>query len=274
MARFVIGDVQGCFDELELLLARLAFDPAKDRLLFVGDLVNRGPKSLEVLRWVTTHADCVRTVLGNHDLHLLAVAAGISKRKPGDTLDGILAHPQCAAFCDWLRFQPLIIDLDSALVVHAGIWPGWTKAKALEQAAAVEAVLRGADWQSFLEQMYGNHPAHWDEAKSRIDKLRFTVNACTRMRFVDQNFNLQLKFKGEVENAPAGLYPWFDAPGRKPVPRPLIGHWSALGLRLLDNVWATDTGCIWGGALTAVNIDTAEVFQQPALASYQEVAEG
>ena len=274
MARFVIGDVQGCFDELELLLGKLAFDPASDQIWFVGDLVNRGPRSLEVLRWVTTHPGAVRTVLGNHDLHLLAVAAGIAKRKPGDTLDAILAHPQCAAFCDWLRFQPLMIDLDTAVVVHAGIWPGWSKAKALEQAASVEAVLRGDDWRAFLEQMYGNQPAHWDEAKSRIDKLRFTVNACTRMRFVDAHFNLQLKFKGELANAPTGLYPWFEVPGRKGTSRALIGHWSALGLRLLDSVWATDTGCIWGGALTAVNIDTAEVFSQPALASYQQVEEG
>ncbi|KPC49233.1 symmetrical bis(5'-nucleosyl)-tetraphosphatase [Amantichitinum ursilacus] len=274
MARYVIGDVQGCFDELDLLLATLQFDPTRDRIYFVGDLVNRGPKSLEVLRWVTTHSDSVQTVLGNHDLHLLAVAAGISKRKPGDTLDAILAHPQCAAFCDWLRFQPLMIDLDIAVVVHAGIWPGWTKSRAMEQAAAVEAVLRGDDWKSFLEQMYGNQPAHWDEARSRIDKLRFTVNACTRMRFVDKDFNLQLKFKGEVETAPAGLYPWYEAPERKSAPKALIGHWSALGLKMLDNVWATDTGCIWGGQLTAINIDSGEVYQQPALRSYQAIEAG
>ncbi|GGP21483.1 symmetrical bis(5'-nucleosyl)-tetraphosphatase [Silvimonas iriomotensis] len=272
MARYVIGDIQGCFEELTLLLDKLEFDASRDRLWLVGDLVNRGPQSLEVLRWIMGQGSAVQTVLGNHDLHLLAVAAGIAKRKAGDTLDAILDHPQCAAFCEWLRYQPLMLDLGDALLVHAGVWPGWNKEKALEAAAAVEATLRGEQWRAFLEDMYGSQPAHWSDAKNKTERLRFTVNACTRMRFVDKDLNLQLKYKGELDQAPAGLQPWFAAQGRKRTPRVLCGHWSALGLRMNDEVWATDTGCIWGGQLTAVNLDTAAVIQQPALRSYQEVA--
>ncbi|GGP26899.1 symmetrical bis(5'-nucleosyl)-tetraphosphatase [Silvimonas amylolytica] len=272
MARYVIGDIQGCFEELTLLLDKLAFDAGRDRLWLVGDLVNRGPQSLDVLRWVMGQGGAVQTVLGNHDLHLLAVAAGIAKRKAGDTLDAILDHPQCAAFCEWLRYQPLMIDLGDALLVHAGVWPGWSKEKALEAAAAVEATLRGEQWKAFIEDMYGSQPAHWNDAKNKTERLRFTVNACTRMRFVDKDFNLQLKFKGELEQAPAGLQPWFSVQGRKRTQRVVCGHWSALGLRMNDEVWATDTGCIWGGQLTAVNLDTAEITQQPALRSYQDVA--
>ncbi|WP_283150564.1 symmetrical bis(5'-nucleosyl)-tetraphosphatase [Silvimonas soli] len=273
MSRYVIGDVQGCFDELVLLLKQLDFDPANDHLWLVGDLVNRGPRSLEVLRWVMGQGAAVQTVLGNHDLHLLAVAAGVSKRKTGDTLDAILEHPQCAAFCDWLRYQPLMIDLGDGVVVHAGVWPGWNKEKALEAAAAVEAVLRGEQWRDFLTEMYGNQPTHWSEAKSKADRLRFTVNAFTRMRFVDQSLNLQLKYKGELDQAPAGLQPWFAVAGRKSVPRVLCGHWSALGLLQSESVWATDTGCIWGGQLTAINLDTGVVVQQPALQSYQSITQ-
>ena len=273
MARYAIGDIQGCYVELMHLLDRMAFDPQRDTLYLVGDLVNRGPASLEVLRWVTQHPACVYTVLGNHDLHLLAAAAGLSKLKPGDTLQTVLDAPELPTFVDYLRRQPLMLTLPDALVVHAGLWPGWSAQQAQHLADEVSAVLAGPDWQQFLRAMYGNQPTQWRDDLSGADRWRFVVNAMTRMRFVDADGALQLKYKGELDRAPAGLLPWFEWPQRVTVPRVVCGHWSALGLRHNASLYALDTGCVWGGALTGVDLDAGTLFQVPAQQIYQALAD-
>ncbi|WP_148714566.1 symmetrical bis(5'-nucleosyl)-tetraphosphatase [Chitinolyticbacter meiyuanensis] len=268
MARYAIGDIQGCWDELQALLFAIDFDPARDVVYPVGDLVNRGPGSLQVLRWAREQGDAVQVVLGNHDLHLLACFAGHGTLKGGDTIGDVLAAPDAEALADWLRRQPLLRVLDDTVIVHAGVWPRWSLKQAVAACAEVEAALAVPDWQAAFVEMYGNKPAHWKQAESRIERCRFTINACTRMRFVDEEGALQLKFKGEVADAPKGLTPWFDAP-RKALPRVVCGHWSALGLMMRDEVWALDTGCIWGGLLTAVDLDTSRIIQVPAQKAYQ-----
>ncbi|WP_035061785.1 symmetrical bis(5'-nucleosyl)-tetraphosphatase [Andreprevotia chitinilytica] len=273
MARYAIGDIQGCYTELQLLLDRMQFDPQRDTLYLVGDLVNRGPDSLAVLRWVMRQGAAVQTVLGNHDLHLLAIAAGVSKAKLGDTMATVLQAPDLPEIVDWLRRQPLMLTLSDAIVVHAGIWPGWDARLAQSLADEVGSVLAGNQWRSFLAAMYGNQPLQWSDALQGDDRLRFVVNAATRMRFVDTAGALQLKYKGELDRAPAGLCPWFEWPQRVATPRVICGHWSALGLRVSETLWALDTGCIWGGALTGVDLDSGRLFQVPAQQVYQELAD-
>jgi bis(5'-nucleosyl)-tetraphosphatase (symmetrical) len=269
MARYAIGDIQGCYAEFVALLNSMAFNPANDQLFLVGDLVNRGPLSLDTLRWAAQN-DCVMTVLGNHDLHLLALYAGVSQLKPGDTVNDILTAPDVEPLMDWLRHQPLLIDLGDTLIAHAGVCPSWSLETAKAASAEVEAVLRGDDWKAFLSIMYGNQPARWDMCQTLDERLRFTVNAFTRMRFVTDDGSLQLKYKGEREQAPAGISPWFDATFRQLLPRRIVcGHWSALGLMLKSQVWALDTGCVWGGALTGVDLDSGQVFQAAARSEYQ-----
>ncbi|AOY01546.1 symmetrical bis(5'-nucleosyl)-tetraphosphatase [Jeongeupia sp. USM3] len=271
MARFAIGDVQGCFNELQLLLDRMGFEAGRDTLYLVGDLVNRGPESAAVLRWAKTHDSAVRVVLGNHDLSLLAMSAGIGRAKQGDTFADVLGAADAPGLLDWLRQQPLLIALDDALIVHAGIWPGWNVAQALALADEVQQQLRLPDWQRGLAEMYGNQPTRWDDALQGWSRWRFVVNALTRMRFVDDAGALQLKYKGELADAPAGLHPWFDWPGREPMPRVVCGHWSALGLRLRPELAALDTGCVWGGALTGIDLDGGALFQVAAQREYQQV---
>ncbi|WP_432721944.1 symmetrical bis(5'-nucleosyl)-tetraphosphatase [Jeongeupia wiesaeckerbachi] len=271
MARFAIGDIQGCFDELQLLLERMGFEPGRDTLYLVGDLVNRGPDSAAVLRWAKRHDDAVRVVLGNHDLSLLALSAGIGKARPGDTMAAVLEADDASALLDWLRLQPLVLPLEDTLIVHAGIWPGWTQQQAIELASEVQLQLAGRNWRDGLTQMYGNQPACWDETLDGWARWRFVVNALTRMRFVDAAGALQLKFKGELADAPAELYPWFDWPQRVPTSRIVCGHWSALGLRVRDQLIALDTGCIWGGALTGVDLDSGRLYQVPARREYQSL---
>ncbi|TJZ73089.1 symmetrical bis(5'-nucleosyl)-tetraphosphatase [Chitiniphilus eburneus] len=274
MARYAIGDIQGCADELHDLLALIRFQPAEDSLYLVGDLVNRGPASLEVLRWAYRNQTSVFPVLGNHDLHLLACVAGYATPKNGDTISEILSADDCSQLCDWLRRQPLLRRLDDAVLVHAGIWPGWTLDQLADACGEVQAALAREEWRAALADMYGNKPAHWDQAASLAERWRFTINACTRMRFVDEHGALQLKFKGELDQAPAGLTPWFDSGLRKHTQRVICGHWSALGLLMRPDVWAIDTGCIWGGQLTAVCLDNGEITQVTARRPYQDVAEG
>ncbi|KAF0811897.1 Bis(5'-nucleosyl)-tetraphosphatase, symmetrical [Andreprevotia sp. IGB-42] len=273
MARYAIGDVQGCFAEFTQLLDCMDFNAELDTVYLVGDLVNRGPDSLGMLHWMLQHRQAARTVLGNHDLHLLAVAAGLAKQKAGDTLDAVLAAPELDTFVDYLRHQPLMITLPDALIAHAGVWPGWAPARAQALADEAAAVLAGPDWRTFLPDMYGNQPSHWDEGLRGTDRLRFVINAMTRMRFVGADGALQLKYKGEIANAPAGLLPWFDWPARQPGPRVVCGHWSALGLHHDATVCALDTGCIWGGALTGIDLDSGQLFQVPAQQVYQSVGE-
>ena len=258
MAVFAIGDLQGCHDELMQLLERIRFDPAEDTLWFTGDLVNRGPRSLEVLRYVRElgkHAVCV---LGNHDLHLLAVAAGTARSKSGDTLDAVLSAPDRDELLHWLRHRPLLHH-DAALgytLIHAGLPPQWDLGTAKACARELEAVLRGDGHHEFFRHMYGNEPRLWSPSLTGVERLRFIVNCYTRMRYCDAEGGLDLKVKGAPGSQSPGLLPWFEMPGR--LSRELhilFGHWSTVGEIRDRNVHALDTGCVWGGRLTALRLD-------------------
>ncbi|QKE65587.1 symmetrical bis(5'-nucleosyl)-tetraphosphatase [Aquipseudomonas campi] len=263
MATYAVGDLQGCLQPLKCLLERVAFDPAKDRLWLVGDLVNRGPQSLETLRFLYTMRDALVCVLGNHDLHLLAVAHNIERLKKNDTLQEILDAPDRQNLLDWLRQQKLMhhdAERDIALV-HAGIPPQWTVEKALKRAAEVEEVLRDdARLPLFLDGMYGNEPAKWDKDLHGIPRLRVITNYFTRMRFCTADGTLDLKSKEGVGTAPPGYAPWFSYPQRKSRGRKIIfGHWAALeGQCDEPGLSALDSGCVWGGAMTLMNIDSGE----------------
>jgi bis(5'-nucleosyl)-tetraphosphatase (symmetrical) len=261
VAVWAIGDLQGCHGPLLRLLARIAFDPARDELWLVGDLVNRGPESLAVLRWARGLGESVRCVLGNHDLHLLARAAGRSAPGGHDTLGAVLAAPDREALLDWLRRRPLAHHsraLDT-LLVHAGVPPGWDVDTTLAEAARVEEVLRGPDWRDFLAVLYGDKPDRWVPALSGYHRLRFTVNALTRMRFCRPDGSLDMKSKGPPDSASPGLVPWFDHPlAAWGTTRVVVGHWSALGCTRRHNLVTLDTGCVWGRSLTALRLDVPE----------------
>jgi bis(5'-nucleosyl)-tetraphosphatase (symmetrical) len=262
MARLAIGDIQGCHDELRELLRTARFSADRDELWFVGDLVNRGPDSLGVLRFVRALGDNARVVLGNHDLHLLAAAHRVRKAGRGDTLDAILAAPERDALLDWLRTRPLAHLEDGRLLVHAGVFPQWTAGQAVALAGEVSAVLRGPHWVDFLRTMYGNAPDRWDDALTGDDRLRAIVNALTRMRFVDASGRMDFEVKEGAGAAPPGLVPWFDAPGRRTADVVVVcGHWSTLGLVVREDLVALDTGCVWGGALTAVRLADRRIWQ-------------
>jgi len=257
MTLYVIGDVQGCAAAFDELLEALAFRRRRDHLWLVGDLVNRGPDSLGVVRRVAELDDCVTCVLGNHDLHLLAAAAGARPANGTDTFHDVLEAPDCEVLLDWLRARPLLHrDRERSLVlVHAGIPPIWKIKQAAAHAAEVEELLRGPGWKKGLRSMYGNAPLQWREDLDPDDRRRFTINALTRMRYWDPRGRLDLDCSGPPGSQPDPLVPWFDA--RKPRRKWHIvcGHWSALGLMRRADVTAVDTGCIWGGALTAVALE-------------------
>lgn len=275
MARYVVGDVQGCFDELMLLLERMNYRSAEDRLFIVGDLVNRGPSSLAVLRWAMRESSHVSVVLGNHDLHLLACSIGAARCKKEDTLAEVLAAPDADNLLDWLRHQPLLLSEPEGVIVHAGVLPAWDEQIALHLANEVSTALSGPDYAHFLTHMYGNQPSAWSAALTPLERLRLTVNAFTRMRLVDKNGALDLKFKGELDRAPASRFAWFDFPARLLAGRRVIcGHWSALGLVLRDDLWALDTGCVWGGLLSGVRLEDGALFQVSALRQYQAAGNG
>ena len=259
MAVYAIGDLQGCYIELRELLDRLGYDRDDDRLWFVGDLVNRGPNSLECLRWVKDLGERAVVVLGNHDLHLLAVAAGNGrKQKAGDTLEPILGAPDSAALLDWLRTRPLLHH-DAALgytMVHAGLPPQWDLATATLCAREVEQALRGPDHLAFLRDMYGDQPDLWSDGLTGMARLRFSVNALTRMRFCTSDGRLDLKVKGAPHTASGELLPWFAVRDRRSAGLHLIfGHWSTLGEAEGFGVYPLDSGCVWGGKLTALRLD-------------------
>ena len=248
MATYAVGDIQGCYVELQQLLEQIRFDPAKDQLWLVGDLVNRGPDSLQVLRLVKSLGDNAITVLGNHDLHLLAVAEGTAELHRSDTLDEILAAPDRADLLFWLRQQRLLYAEGDYVLVHAGLLPQWSVKQAGKLAHEVEKVLRGDDYAVFLARMYGNAPHTWDDELDGYKRLRVIVNAFTRLRICTIQGEMEFKFKGELEKIPEGYAPWFDLPERKSRKATVIfGHWSALGLKVTPNVIALDTGCLWGG---------------------------
>ena len=258
MSIYAIGDLQGCYRELRTLLERLAFDPQADRLWFVGDLVNRGPESLAVLRFVRGLGDCAIVVLGNHDLHLLAVAAGNLKHAGKGTLEAVLTAPDRDELLHWLRHRPLLHH-DPSLgwtLLHAGLPPQWDLNEARARAAELEAVLRGEDHRDFLHAMYGNKPNRWSPELRGMDRLRFITNSLTRLRFCAPDGSLALKEKGEIGSQSPGLLPWFQVPGRRTrADRIIFGHWSTLGYWSGDNTWAIDSGCLWGGSLTALRLD-------------------
>ncbi|MCF6324451.1 MAG: symmetrical bis(5'-nucleosyl)-tetraphosphatase [Gammaproteobacteria bacterium] len=258
MATYAIGDVQGCFDELLELLNKIKFDQAQDYLWFAGDLVNRGEKSLEVLRFVKSLGSRAITVLGNHDLHLLAVVQGRRKPLAKDRMEAILNAPDRDELCDWLRQQPLM-HRDKQLgyvMLHAGLLPQWSLDDAMARAAEVEQVLRGDDYAEFINHMYGNEPAQWSDRLSGWERLRFITNCFTRLRFCDEQGRLELKEKGAPGNQPAGYQPWFELRATQcDQQQILFGHWSTLGMRQPDNVYGLDTGCVWGGTLSALRID-------------------
>lgn len=259
---YAIGDIQGCFDSLRQLLDRLCFDPARDRLWLVGDLVNRGPHSLETLRFVKGLGEAAVTVLGNHDLHLLMLAEGYSKKHGDDTLDDVLAAPDRDELLDWLRRQPLMHAADGCALVHAGLLPQWTVAQARGLAREVEAALQGDDYRDCLANMWGSEPAAWCDDLTGWPRMRVIVNAMTRMRFCTAEGAMEFRSKGEAAHGPEGYMPWFAVPGRRSADHVLVtGHWSALGLRIEPNLLALDSGCLWGGHLTAVRLPGRQVFQ-------------
>ena len=262
MATYAIGDLQGCYEPLERVLETARFDPARDRAWFVGDLVNRGPDSLRCLRFVKGLGDAAVTVLGNHDLHLVCVAEGIQERRRRDTMEDVLAAPDRDDLVTWLRTRPLFHVEGHHALVHAGLLPGWTVARARELAGEVESRLRGPDYRSFLASMYGDKPVAWSEDLEGIDRLRVIVNAMTRLRVCDAQGAMVLGFKGEPGELRKGCTPWFDVPGRKSASHALVcGHWSALGLELRPDLLSLDSGCVWGRCLTAVRLEDRRVFQ-------------
>lgn len=255
---YLIGDVQGCCDAFERLLAQIDFSPSRDRLWLLGDLVNRGPRSLATLRRLAALDGAATCLLGNHDLHLLATHHGVRPPGRGDTLDDILNAPDRAALMDWLRRQRMAVDEAGWLMVHAGVAPQWTREDTLALAADVEQVLRGPEPAAFLREMYGNEPARWDPALAGTARLRFTVNALTRMRFCTADGTLDFKTKDGAAAAPDGFMPWFDVPGRRTADTPVaFGHWSTLGLLNRPTLLGLDTGCVWGGRLSAARVDGA-----------------
>ena len=264
MSTYVIGDLQGCFTPLESLLGKLPIDWNHDRLWFVGDLVNRGPQSLETLRFVKSLGSRALTVLGNHDLHLLCVAEGFARHHEGDTLQPILAAHDCDALLEWLRHRPLMHCENGFALVHAGLLPQWTVPQACSLAREVEVALQMPNYREFLERMYGNRPHQWSDDLRGMDRLRVITNAMTRLRLCTVEGVMEFTHKGEPKDLPQGFLPWYDVPGRQSrADKIVFGHWSALGLRLDSNVLALDTGCLWGGQLTAVRLEDQALFQVP-----------
>lgn len=265
MALYAIGDVQGCFDSLMALLEAIEFDPRRDRIWLTGDLVNRGPKSLEVLRWAAAQGDAVSSVLGNHDLHFLARAASRGKKKKLDTLEPLLGAPDRDALVDWVRHRPLLHREGPRVFVHAGLLPSWSIEQAETLARGAEAALRADDFAATLARWDGPWPT-WRDDLVGPTRIAAAVGVMVHLRMCTPDGGLEREFKGAPDEAPAGLTPWFRFPGRKTLALEVVtGHWAALGLHLADGVVAIDTACVWGDALTAVRLDDRAVFRQPAL---------
>ena len=261
MAYYLIGDIQGCHGAFLRLLRQVDFSPSRDTLFLLGDLVNRGPDSASVLRQCMAWGDAIQPVLGNHDLHLLAAAHGMRKASRRDTLASVLDAPDRAALLDWLRQQPLARSWQDAqgqrlLMVHAGVQPTWSLEDTLTLSEEVQQVLRGPDLPDFLRVMYGNHPDFWHPALQGDERLRVIVNTLTRIRFCDADGRMDFDSTEAAEHAPAGLMPWFDCPDRQTSQDVVaFGHWSTLGLINRPRLMALDTGCVWGGQLSAMRVD-------------------
>ena len=262
MATYAIGDIQGCFDPLLRLLAKTGFDRNRDRLWLVGDLVNRGPQSLEVLRFVKELGEAAVTVLGNHDLHLIMLAEGASRLRSDDTLAAVLVAPDRDELLSWLRAQPLMHVEGDYAMVHAGLLPQWTVAKARSLAREFERALAAEDYRDLLAHLWGSEPPAWSDELSGWARMRVIVNAMTRMRFCTPAGIMEFKTKGELADAPPGYLPWFAVSGRKSADQVLVtGHWSALGLQIEPNLLALDSGCLWGRHLTALRLEDRALFQ-------------
>ncbi|HEX2542776.1 MAG TPA: symmetrical bis(5'-nucleosyl)-tetraphosphatase [Caldimonas sp.] len=261
---YVVGDIQGCAGALDDLLEAIAFSPSRDRLYVLGDLVNRGPASLATLRRLRDLGDAAVCVLGNHDWHLLAVAAGVRPRHRTDTLDDILDAPDRDAWLEWLRRRRMAVHAHGWLMLHAGVVPQWDLDTTLTLAHALERALQDTPPRDLLDAMFGNEPACWGEVRNDKERLRFTLNTLTRIRFVSAEGRLEFSVKDGASAAPPGYFPWFDAPARRTATVPIaFGHWSTLGLLDRPDVLGLDTGCAWGGQLTAARLDgtSREIFQ-------------
>lgn len=262
MATYAIGDLQGCFDSLQQLIGEIGFRESEDRLWFVGDLVNRGPQSLEILRFVKSLGERAVSVLGNHDLHLLIVAEGCVKPHRKDTLEAILDAPDRDELLTWLRGRPLMHAEGEYAMVHAGLLPSWSIDQALDLARETEHALQGSDWRGLMAQMYGNQPDHWDDALSGYERLRVIINAMTRLRICTPDGRMQFSYTGPLADIPRGYVPWFVVPGRRSANATVIcGHWSAIGLLAQKNLLALDSGCLWGRYLSAVRLEDRRIYQ-------------
>ena len=260
MAIYAIGDAQGCLQPLLQLLEDIQFDARRDRLWLVGDLVNRGPESLPLLRYVRSLGSAATVVLGNHDLHLLGVVAGVRPLGESDTLADILAAPDHDELIAWLRSRPLAHHEDGWLMVHAGVLPSWSLADTLRLAGELEAALRAPDWQARVAGIFGSSPNAWSEALTGVERLRVITNVLTRMRYLAPDASLEFHHKGP--HAPPPYRPWFELPGRRTAQTNIVfGHWSALGLVQRPHLLALDTGCLWGGKLSAARLDDGQIFQ-------------
>ena len=255
---YLLGDLQGCGNPLARLLDEVAFSPSRDHLYVLGDLVNRGPDSLGVLQRLSALGGAATCLLGNHDLHLLAVAHGVRKPHRSDTLDEILNAPDREDWLNWIRQRRLAVHAHGWLMVHAGVVPQWDATQTVALAAEVEAMLAGPDVGEFLTRMYGNEPDKWDDSLQGVPRWRCVVNSLTRLRFCSADGTMEFTTKEGAGGAPEGLMPWFEVPGRRTAGTPVaFGHWSTLGLINRDDLMALDTGCVWGGQLTAVRVDGA-----------------
>jgi bis(5'-nucleosyl)-tetraphosphatase (symmetrical) len=253
---YLMGDVQGCCDAMERLLAKIGFSASRDHVYVLGDLVNRGTQSLQTLRRLRALGTSATCLLGNHDLNLLAVAQGVRRPHAGDTIDEILEAPDRDEWLAWLRGRRMAVFEHGWLMVHAGVVPQWDAAQTLALASEVEALLRGDALAEFLPQMYGDQPTRWSDSLAGAERWRFVINALTRTRFVDARGTLDLVTKDGAGGAPAGFFPWFEAPGRRTLGTPIaFGHWAALGLIDRPDLLALDTGCVWGRQLSAARID-------------------
>lgn len=265
MSHYVIGDIQGCMESLHSLLERIGYQAGRDRLWLTGDLVNRGPRSLDVLRWARDQGDSALTVLGNHDLHFLARAAGVASKRPRDTLDEALAAPDRDELVDWLRRRPLLHREGPLVLVHAGLLPDWTVADAEDLARGLEADLAGPRWVELLSDWRGA-PAAWRSDLSPNARRSVALTALVTLRAATLDGAMRRDFNGPPSEMPPGCVAWFDHPARRSKDHRIVfGHWAALGLLLRDDVAALDTGCVWGQRLTALRLGDGAIFQQQAL---------
>lgn len=260
MSTYIIGDIQGCYDELIELLDKIKFDKRKDFVWFTGDIINRGPKSLEALRFIKNLGNSANSVLGNHDIHIIAIALKndhASIKKADNGIKQLLNAPDKDELLTWLRKRPILHKDDDLnfILTHAGIYPLWDIETAEKMAKKAENLIRGENFNDFIEKMYGNTPSKWSESLKSIEKMRFAINAFTRMRYCDHNGNLLFHYKKDLDNKPTDHIPWYALQRPTPITQRLVfGHWSALGYKYKNNTISIDTGCLWGGELSAIKV--------------------